>query len=47
MLKVGYIHDELGRKEQAKQVLNDLATRYPQTTAAGLARKRLQRLRGE
>ena len=47
MLKVGYIHHELGRPEQAKQVLTALTERYPQSTAAGLARKRMQRLGSE
>ena len=47
MLKIGYIHQELGQLEEAKQTLEDLANRFPQSTAAGLARRRLQRLRGE
>ena len=32
--------------DQAKQVLAELAERFPQSTAAGLARKRLKRLGG-
>ena len=44
MLKVGYIHHELGRPEQAKQALIALTESHPDSTAAGLARKRLQRL---
>lgn len=44
MLKVGFIHDEEGRREQAKQVLTDLVKTFPQSTAASLASKRLQRL---
>jgi len=45
LLKIGYINDELGRRDEAERVLNDLITRFPQSTAAGLARKRLQRIR--
>lgn len=45
LLKIGYINDELGRRAEAERVLNDLITRFPQSTAAGLARKRLQRIR--
>lgn len=44
LLKVGYIHDELGRKDQAREVLTELIEKYPQSTAAGLAEKRLQRM---
>lgn len=47
MLKVGYIHHELGRPEQAKQALIALTESHPDSTAAGLARKRLQRLQSE
>ena len=45
LLKIGYIHAELGQREEAERVLNDLIQRYPESTAAGLARKRLQRIR--
>lgn len=44
MLKVGFIHDEEGRKDQAKQVLTELVQAHPQSTAASLAEKRLKRL---
>ena len=47
LLKIGYIYDELGQPTDARRVLEDLVSRYPQTTAAALARKRLQRLRSE
>jgi tol-pal system protein YbgF len=47
LLKIGYIHDELGQKQEAEQILTELTQTYPQSTAAGLARKRLQRLRSE
>ncbi|MDH3316021.1 MAG: tol-pal system protein YbgF [Gammaproteobacteria bacterium] len=45
LLKIGYIHDELGQRKEAEQVLDDLIKRFPDSTAAGLARKRLQRIR--
>jgi tol-pal system protein YbgF len=45
LLKIGYIHEELGEKQSAEQVLSDLIERYPDTTAAYLAMERLQRLR--
>jgi tol-pal system protein YbgF len=44
LLKIGYIHDELGQKEKARDVLTDLTKNYPRSTAAGLAAKRLQRM---
>ena len=44
MLKIGYIHHELGRIEEAKQALLQLVESHPDSTAAGLARKRLKRL---
>ncbi len=47
LLKIGYIHDELGRKEKAGEVLLDLTKNYPQSTAAGLAAKRLERMRSQ
>ena len=47
LLKIGYIHDELGRKEKAVEVLTDLIKNYPQSTAAGLAAKRLERMRSQ
>jgi tol-pal system protein YbgF len=45
LLKIGYIHDELGQKEEAREILTDLTKNYPQSTAAGLAAKRLERMR--
>ena len=45
MLKIGYVHDELGHTNEAREALTKLTEQYPNTTAAGLARKRLQRLR--
>ena len=45
LLKIGFIHDESGRKDEARKVLNELVTEDPTSTAAGLARKRLKRLK--
>ena len=45
LLKIGYSHDELGREAEAEQVLGDLISRFPQSAAAGLARKRLVAIR--
>ena len=45
MLKIGYAHDELGNRAEAEGALDDLVTRFPQSAAAGLARKRLQTIR--
>ena len=47
LLKIGYTHDELGSKAEAERVLSDLVERYPQSAAAGLARKRLLSIRGQ
>jgi TolA-binding protein len=44
MLKLGYSQAELGRAAEAEATLKELVRSYPQSTAAGLARKRLQRL---
>jgi tol-pal system protein YbgF len=47
MLKIGYIHDELGQKDKAREVLTQLTEDYPQSTAAGLAAKRLEKMRSQ
>ena len=47
LLKIGYIHDELGQSDEAQQVLGDLITKHPTSTAARLARNRLQRIRSD
>lgn len=47
LLKVGYIHDELGQKDKAREVLTQLTEKYPNSTAAGLAAKRLERMRSQ
>ncbi len=44
MLKIGYIHADLGRNAEAREVLSNLVARYPGSAPAGLAGKRLQRL---
>jgi tol-pal system protein YbgF len=47
LLKVGYIHDELGQEDKAREVLTELTEKYPNSTAAGLAAKRLERMRSQ
>ncbi len=47
LLKMGYIHHELGETDKAKMALEDLMSRHPKTTAARLARERLQRMKME
>ena len=44
MLKIGFIYDETGQKDEARKVLTELTKQYPQSTAASLAAKRLKRL---
>jgi len=46
MLKLGYSQAEMGKNEEARATLRELVKRYPGSTAAGLARKRLERLGG-
>ncbi len=46
MLKLGYSQAELGDAGGARATLRALVERYPDSTAAGLARKRLDRLGG-
>jgi len=47
LLKIGYIYGELGQKDKARDVLTGLTEKYPQSTAAGLATKRLERMRSQ
>ena len=47
MLKLGYTYYELKQYPQAKIVLQDLRTRFPNETAARLGTKRLDRIRKE
>ncbi len=46
MLKLGYSQAELGDAGGARATLRALVDRYPDSTAAGLARKRMDRLGG-
>lgn len=41
LLKMGYSYVELGDKARAKEILTDLISKYPDSSAADLARKRL------
>lgn len=47
MLKLGYIHYELGKWAEARAMLEDVVKRYPNTTAARLAGDRLERMTKE
>jgi tol-pal system protein YbgF len=47
MLKLGYTHYELKQFGQARSILQDLRTSHPNSTAARLAGKRLDRMRKE
>jgi tol-pal system protein YbgF len=47
MLKLGYTYYELKQYPQAKTVLQDLRTHFPDETASRLAAKRLDRIRKE
>jgi tol-pal system protein YbgF len=44
LLKIGYCRDELKQFDQAKAVLNDVATRFGDTPAGTLAKLRLQQI---
>jgi len=43
-LKIGLIYSETGEVEQAKKVLTEVVTKYPNTPQARLAQERIQRL---
>lgn len=45
LLKMGYTYQELGQYDKARMSLNDVVMNYPNTTAASLAKKRLQDLK--
>jgi len=47
LLKIGYCHYELSHWEDARTALRAVATDYPETTAARLARQRLERMKAE
>lgn len=44
LLKIGYINYERGNYEQARTALATITREYPESSAAGLARQRLQRM---
>lgn len=44
LLKIGFVHHELGEVAKARQVLEQVKADYPNSTAAALAERRLQRL---
>lgn len=46
LLKIGYSQQELGRLDEAKHTLAEVAQRFPGTTAARLAEDRLASIRG-
>jgi tol-pal system protein YbgF len=45
LLKMGYTYQELGQYDKARLSLNEVVMSYPNTTAASLAKKRLQDLK--
>lgn len=45
LLKMGYTYQELGQYDKARLSLNDVVMNYPNSTAASLAKKRLQDLK--
>lgn len=45
LLKMGYTYQELGQDDKARISLNDVVMNYPNSTAASLAKKRLQDLK--
>jgi tol-pal system protein YbgF len=46
MLKMGFSYQEIGKKDDAIAVLGNIVKMFPDTTAARLAQKRLQSLKG-
>jgi tol-pal system protein YbgF len=47
MLKIGYVHYELGAYDKARKSLADVQQRFPGTTVARLAATRLEKMRKE
>ncbi len=47
LLKVGYTHYELGAYDKARKTLNEVVTRFPNTTVAKLAAARLDKMKKE
>ena len=45
LLKMGYTYQELKQYDKARSSLNEVVMSYPNTTAASLAKKRLQDLK--
>jgi len=45
LLKMGYTYQELDQNDKARMSLNEVVLKYPNTTAARLAQKRLQDLK--
>jgi len=46
-LKIGYIYDEKGDWQRARKILQNLIEQFPDTTEAGLAASRLERMTRE
>ena len=46
MLKLGYVYDDQGDTEQARALLQDIVTRFPDTTESRLAQGRLEQMGG-
>ena len=44
LLKIGYLQAAAGKKELAKKALNEVISRYPGSSAATMAKKRLQQI---
>ena len=47
LLKTGYCHYELEQWSQAREKLTEVTQKYPETTAARLARQRLAQMQSE
>ncbi|MBP1148734.1 MULTISPECIES: tol-pal system protein YbgF [unclassified Methylocaldum] len=47
LLKIGFIEYETGQKANAKELLTEVVKRYPDSSAAKMAEKRLDKLRQE
>jgi len=47
MLKIGYIEYEKGQFNEARQTLQQVGARYPNTMAANLAQQRVERMQRE
>ncbi len=44
LLKIGYLQDAAGKKDLAKKALNEVVSKYPGSSAASMAKKRLQQI---